>query len=49
VRQIDADSDAVLSQWQASTDWIHALAISPDGRHLATGDWAGHVSVKAIR
>jgi WD40 repeat protein len=49
VRQIDADSDAVLSQWQASTDWIHHLAISPDGRHLATGDWAGHVSVKAIR
>ena len=49
VRQIDADSDAVLSEWPASTDWIHCLAISPDGRHLATGDWAGTVSVKAIR
>jgi WD40 repeat protein len=49
VRQIDAGSDIVLSQWQASSDWIHHLAISPDGRHVATGDWAGRVSVKAIR
>jgi WD40 repeat protein len=49
VRQIDADSDGVISQWRASTDWIHTIAISPDGRHVATGDWAGHVSVKAIR
>ncbi len=49
VREIDADSDAVLRQWQASADWIHHLAISPDGRHLASGDWAGHISVRAIR
>lgn len=49
VRQIDAGSDAVLSQWRASADWIHGLAISPDGGHLASGDWARHVSVKLIR
>jgi WD40 repeat protein len=49
VRQIDAESDAVLSEWQASSDWIYGLAISPDGHHLATGDGAGHVSVKSIR
>jgi WD40 repeat protein len=49
VRQFDAESDAVLVQWQASTDWIHHLAISPDGRRVATGDWAGKISVKTIR
>jgi WD40 repeat protein len=49
VRQIDADSDAVLSQWQASSDWIHHFALSPDGRYLATGDWAGKIVVRALR
>lgn len=49
VRQIDAASDAVLNQWRASSDWIHHLALSPDGRHLATGDWAGQVAVRALR
>ncbi|HEV7401746.1 MAG TPA: WD40 repeat domain-containing protein [Chthoniobacteraceae bacterium] len=49
VRQIDADSDAVTSQWRASSEWIHSLAISPDGRYLATGDWAGDIAVKALR
>jgi WD40 repeat protein len=49
VRQIDAESDAILAQWQASTDWIYAMAIAHDGRLLATGDWHGRIRVKALR
>jgi len=41
VRRIDANSDAVLNECRASSDWIYSLAISPDGRTLATGDWKG--------
>jgi len=53
VRRIDADSDAVLDECRASSDWIYSLAISPDGRTLATGDWAGvtrcwHVGEKGL-
>jgi WD40 repeat protein len=43
IRRIDADSDEVLNQWRASADWIYSLAISPDGKVVATGDWAGKV------
>jgi len=43
VRRLDADSDAILGQWQAHEDWIYALAVSPDGATLATGDWSGTV------
>jgi WD40 repeat protein len=48
VRQIDAESVAQVAQWQASSEWIHQIAISPDGRSVATGDWAGQVTVKAL-
>jgi WD40 repeat protein len=53
VRRIDADSDAILDECRASSDWIYSLAISPDGRTLATGDWAGttrcwHVGEKGL-
>ena len=41
VRRIDSDSDAVLHECRASSDWIYCLAISPDGQLLATGDWGG--------
>ena len=43
VRMIDADSDQVISQWKAHDDWIYALATSPDGKRVATGDWSGRV------
>ena len=45
VRMIDADSDSILMQWRASDDWIYAVAVSPDGRHVATGDWTGDVKI----
>ena len=43
IRRLDADSDAVLGSWIASSDWIYALAVSPDGSQIASGDWAGQV------
>ena len=43
VRKIDADSDQVLKEWKAAGDAVYSLAISPDGRLLATGDWSGNV------
>ena len=45
VRVIDAQSDQILHSWAAHNDWIYGLAISPNGRLLATGDWNGTVKV----
>ncbi|MCF7785088.1 MAG: WD40 repeat domain-containing protein [Prosthecobacter sp.] len=45
VRVIDAHSDQVLNSWQASTEWIYRLAVSPDGSRLVTGDWQGQAKV----
>lgn len=45
IRRFDADSDSLLSEWPAHTDWIYALAISPDGSKLASGDWSGKVQL----
>ena len=49
VRQMEADSDTLLGQWRASSDWIYSIAISPDGRRVATGDWTGTIKVQSIR
>ena len=48
VRVIDADSDRIEGQWKPSADWIYTLAVSPDGKSLATGDWAGSVKLWRI-
>lgn len=45
VRLIEGDSDAILREWRASDDWIYALALSPNGELLATGDWKGAVAL----
>jgi len=45
VRRIDAHSDAILAEWTAHSDWAYALAVSPDGTKLATGDWSGSVKL----
>lgn len=45
VRRIDAASDEVLRSWAASTDWVYALAVSPDGRTVGTGDAGGTVAL----
>ena len=42
---LDGDSDEILSKWKAHDDWIYSLAVSPDGKHVATGDWAGRVKI----
>jgi len=49
VRVIDADSDQILHSWAAHDDWIYSLAMSPNGRLLATGDWQGGVKLWDIR
>jgi WD40 repeat protein len=43
IRAIDADSDEILHSWRAAPGWIYSLALSPDGKTLATGDWRGIV------
>jgi WD40 repeat protein len=48
VRRIDANSDTVLEQWPEQKDWIYAIAISPDGSKLATGDWSGAVRIRSL-
>lgn len=45
IREIDADSDEILHHWPAHEDWIYALALSPDGNTLASGDWTGGVKL----
>jgi WD40 repeat protein len=48
IRRFDADSDALVSEWPSSHDWIYALAISPDGSKLASGDWSGQVRLQDL-
>jgi len=48
IRRFDADSDTLLSEWPAHRDWIYALAISPDGLKLASGDWSGEVKLHDV-
>jgi len=48
IRRFDADSDAILSEWAAHRDWVYALAISPDGSKLASGDWSGEVKLHDV-
>lgn len=48
IRLIDGDSDEVLGKWPAHDDWVYSLAISPDGRLLASGDWSGEVKLWQI-
>jgi WD40 repeat protein len=45
IRRFEADSDTLLSEWPAHSDWTYALAISRDGSKLASGDWSGTVQV----
>jgi WD40 repeat protein len=48
IRRLDADSDAVLAEWPAQSDWIYALALNADGSKLATGDWSGAVRLFGV-
>jgi len=45
VRMIDSDSDEVLYQWQAHSDWIYRMALNGDGTLLATGSWGGEFRI----
>ncbi|HUF61400.1 MAG TPA: WD40 repeat domain-containing protein [Verrucomicrobiales bacterium] len=49
IRRIDGGSDRIQRQWHAHDDWIYALALSPDGTTLASGDWSGNVRLHDIR
>jgi WD40 repeat protein len=45
IRMIDADSDGILAERQVTREWIHSLAVSPDGRTVAAGDSAGAIAL----
>ena len=47
--RVDAESDAILEQWQAHEDAILSLAVSPDGNALASGDWSGKVKLWKVK
>ena len=49
IRRVDAESDAILEQWQAHEDAILSLAVSPDGSTLASGDWSGKVKLWKVK
>jgi WD40 repeat protein len=49
IRRVDAESDAILEQWQAHEDAVLSLAVSPDGRTLASGDWSGKVKLWKVK
>jgi WD40 repeat protein len=48
IRRLDAESDRILGQWQADEEPIYRLAVSPDGKYLASGDWSGQVHLWKI-
>jgi hypothetical protein len=45
VRVIDGESDTILQKWKAHDDWIYSLALGPNGKILATGDWQGIIKL----
>lgn len=49
IRRINGDSDSIEQQWRSGTDWIYALAVSPDGSTLAAGDWSGSVKLHSLK
>jgi WD40 repeat protein len=49
IRCIDGTSDAIEKEIRAGDDWIYALAISPNGATLASGDGSGRVRLHAVK
>ncbi len=49
IRRINGDSDVIEKQWRSGTDWIYALAVSPDGATLAAANWSGSVKLHPLR
>jgi WD40 repeat protein len=49
VRRIDVASDEILHEWKASTEPVFSLAISPNGKTLAGGDWLGNVRCWSVQ
>jgi WD40 repeat protein len=48
IRRIDTESDEILGQWKGHNEPVYRIVISPDGKHLASGDWAGKVQLWRI-
>jgi hypothetical protein len=45
VRLWNPESGAALKTLSGHTDWVYALALSPDGTQVASGSWNGEVKV----
>ncbi len=45
IRALDVQSDRIRRTWPAHEDWIYSLAISPDGKRIASGDARGTVKL----
>jgi WD40 repeat protein len=45
VRIWNADTGAAVRTLSGHTDWVYALAVSPDGNQIASGSWNGEVKV----
>jgi WD40 repeat protein len=48
IRRVDAGSDRILEEISAGSDWLYSVAVHPNGRLLASGDWAGNVRVHSL-
>ena len=48
LRIYDGSSDQLIGDNQLHQDWIYSIAISPDGRSIATGDASGQLKITAV-
>jgi hypothetical protein len=49
LRRFGMEDDSVLQTWNVSRDWVYALALTPDGRIVAMGDWQGNVTLTLLK
>jgi hypothetical protein len=48
VRVINIENGSIVRQLTGNTEWVYALALSPNGKLAATGSWNGEVRIWEI-